>query len=266
MNYDGILERLWTDYSELNPSVHKIHSLLSKRGEAILNDHIALRTFNLDNMNIEVLSEIFKDSGYIEKGTYTFEEKHLKAKHYEHKVHKLAPKVFISELVIQEFSAGLQDVAKSIAGQIKKNGITNKKVIFSKTSWEPLKYGVYEMLRQESEYAAWFYVFGFRANHFTVYVNHLKSVKNLEGMNIYLKENGFRLNTSGGEIKGSEKSLLRQSSTLADRISVNFEEGAKEIPCCYYEFAERFSDEKGEIFNGFIADSADKIFESTDNK
>jgi hypothetical protein len=35
----------------------------------------------------------------------------------------------------------------------------------------------------------------------------------------------------------------------------------KKIPGCYYEFALRYNN-----FDGFIAGSADKIFESTDNK
>ena len=45
---------------------------------------------------------------------------------------------------------------------------------------------------------------------------------------------------------------------------MNFEEGAKKITSCYYEFAFRHPMANGELFKGFIASSADKIFESTD--
>jgi hypothetical protein len=41
-------------------------------------------------------------------------------------------------------------------------------------------------------------------------------------------------------------------------------EGLKEIPGCYYEFAKRYPDADGKLYSGFIAKSADKIFESTD--
>ena len=82
-------------------------------------------------------------------------------------------------------------------------------------------------------------------------------------MNDFLKNNGFELNRSGGEIKGSAEQLLLQSSILADKVDVNFKEGNKVIPSCYYEFAQRFPDKTGKLFSGFIADSADKIFEST---
>ena len=47
-------------------------------------------------------------------------------------------------------------------------------------------------------------------------------------------------------------------------VPVKFIEGEYMVPACYYEFAERFRAKDGEIFSGFIAESADKIFESTD--
>jgi hypothetical protein len=118
-------------------------------------------------------------------------------------------------------------------------------------------------LRDESEYAAWFYVFGFRANHFTVSINALKTYNNISSVNELLKKNGFLLNDSGGEIKGTKADLLQQSSTLADKVTVKFVEGSFEVPCCYYEFAQRYPDANGKLYNGFVAKSADKIFEST---
>lgn len=266
MNHKEILERLWIDYREMNPSVNKIHRLLGEKGETVVNDHIAFRTYDIGNINVDVLSIIFKKANYIEKGSYYFEEKHLKAKHYEHATDKLAPKVFISELITSEFSEFVQETASKVAHAIAEKGIEEEDLVFTKNSWEPLSYKTYEKLRKESEYAAWMYVYGFRANHFTVFINHLNTVKSIEELNELLKQNGFKMNTSGGEIKGSKAEFLKQSSILADKLEVEFIEGKKEIPCCYYEFAERFNKPNGELFNGFIAKSADKIFESTDNE
>jgi hypothetical protein len=72
------------------------------------------------------------------------------------------------------------------------------------------------------------------------------------------------MNTSGGEIKGSPEQLLEQSSVLADTQELEFREGTHTVTTCYYEFAKRYPMENGELYNGFIAASADKIFESTD--
>ena len=95
-------------------------------------------------------------------------------------------------------------------------------LIFSGTLFNPLSYEIYCRLREESEYAAWFYVFGFRANHFTVSINSLKKYNDIVKVNELLKTNGFILNNSGGEIKGTPADLLQQSSTMADIISCEF--------------------------------------------
>ena len=47
---------------------------------------------------------------------------------------------------------------------------------------------------------------------------------------------------------------------------VRFNQGEFEIPNSYYEFAKRYPSEEGKLFQGFVAASADKIFESTDVK
>jgi hypothetical protein len=263
MDYKEIFNKLWLDYSKLNPGVTKIHQLLEKEGETIVNDHIAFRTFDLPGIDIESIASIFILAGYVEKGRYFFEDKRLNAKHYEHFNNKMAPKVFISELITGDFTKNILNAASATAAAVKKNNLKGLDLLFAKNVWEPLSYTVFQTLREESEYAAWMYAFGFRANHFTVFVNSLKKFTTLEKLNAFLKVNGFLLNQAGGEIKGSEADLLKQSSTLADNVEIEFVEGIKKIPCCYYEFAERFLDNKGVLFNGFIEKSADKIFEST---
>jgi hypothetical protein len=118
-------------------------------------------------------------------------------------------------------------------------------------------------LLEESEYAAWVAAFGFRPNHFTVSVNDLKQFSGIAEVNQFVKDNGFTLNTSGGEIKGTPESFLEQSSTMANSVEVEFSNEKRVIPSCFYEFAQRHPLPNGQLFKGFIAASADKIFEST---
>ena len=266
MNYREIFNKIWQNYADLNPSVSRIHQLLSSRNERIKNDHVAFRTFNDPRINIDIISKIFRKEGYLPKGEYKFGKKHLFARHYEHITDDEAPRVFISELILGNFSEMLQKTVREMLDSTVPGTLLDDNLIFKGRPWPIPRYDIYEKLKAESEYAAWLYVFGYRANHFTINVNALESFENLESLNDYLKENGFKLNAIEGEIKGSENDLLKQSSTMADRIPVEFEEGTREIPACYYEFAERFTNEKGNLFSGFIAKSADKIFESTDNK
>lgn len=207
----------------------------------------------------------FKKYGYEEKGSYDFPVKKLFAKHYEHE-DPTAPKVFISELLLGKFSPTVQGALNTCVKQIPKETLQSEELLNAGTLWNPLSYETYKKLLAESEYAAWIYVFGFCANHFTVNVNNLKTFDSLTDVNLYLKEHKFKLNNSGGEIKGDPAEFLEQSSTLADHISVNFNEGTFSIPSCYYEFAKRYKMPDGKLYNGFVAASADKIFESTDVK
>jgi hypothetical protein len=106
-------------------------------------------------------------------------------------------------------------------------------------------------------------LFRSRANHFTVSVNHLHNFETVADINQLLKDNGFKVNGSGGEVKGSPEDLLEQSSTMADRVPVQFSDQEATIPSCFYEFALRYPKPDGSLYNGFVAASADKIFEST---
>lgn len=262
-NLESLLASMWTDYSAQNPQAQKIHDLIKNQGNRIINDHIALRTFNDPRVGIAQLSKSFIDSGYIEKDDYQFVEKKLYAKHFEHP-DSLKPKVFISELNLEEFSDEFRVEVQKLLEEMPTETAQRFDFANSGRPWN-VSFEVYEKLRSESEYGAWMAAFGFRSNHFTVSVNHLESFNDLTELNKFIKAAGFKLNDSGGEIKGTSAVYLEQSSTLADRVSVKFSDGSQTIPACYYEFAKRYPMESGELYQGFVSTSADKIFESTDN-
>lgn len=263
MDYTQIFEKLWSIYTAQNPHVQKIYDLFTSEGEMVLNDHVAFRTFNDPRINIDVLARVFRQAGYLEKGRYHFEEKKLLAKHYEHESDPEAPRVFISELILEEFSPELRDSIRGTIDSIPSELLKSEELIYSGNSWGPPSHKVYQDLLKASEYAAWVYVFGFCANHFTVSVNSLKKFPTLQRVNSFLKDHGFKLNDSGGEIKGNPSELLEQSSTRSGMVYIDFREGRIGIPGCYYEFALRYPGPNGRLFSGFIAKSADKIFEST---
>lgn len=260
-----LLDRLWEDYAKLNPSAKGIHELLDAAGERVVNDHIALRTFRHPKLGIDALAKAFIDGGYTAKGEYDFPDKKLYARHYEHEDPTL-PKVFISELRLEDCSAELRGRVSSLINQAPDNLGTREDFALAGRPWK-VTYTDYEKLAAESEYASWLAAWGFRANHFTVFVNFLETFDTLEVLNQFLKDNGFKLNAIGGEIKGTPEVFLEQSSTLADKVEATFDDGSKHvIPCCYYEFAKRYPLPDGKLFSGFVAKSADKIFESTNRQ
>ena len=262
MNLDTLFISLWKEYIKLTPQAKTIHELFQQQENHIItNDHIAFRTLSLKECNIDVLSKVFLDLNYERKEHYIFKEKKLSAYYFMHK-NPTYPKIFISELQLLSFDKRIQNIFKEIIKNIPLTIFKSSELIYSGKHWD-ISYKTYEDIYKISEYAAWFYVYGFCANHFTVYINDLKNFTNIKDVNTFIKKSGFKLNTSGGEIKGSAKELLEQSSTLAQVIPIKFKEGIYNIPSCYYEFAKRYKNKNNHLFQGFVIQSADKIFEST---
>ncbi|WP_019276789.1 DUF1338 domain-containing protein [Vibrio coralliilyticus] len=256
-----LFQSLWNDYIQrLCPSADKVHHLLQEN-EPLINDHIALRTFNVAPLGIETLAKPFIDAGYKPCGDYEFESKKLVAKHFEHPDPK-QPKVFISELKVNECSPELQAIVAKLVEQLDIDKLKGHEFLSGGRLWD-LSFADYQLLAKESEYASWLAAHGYGANHFTVSVNQLDAFEEVKGVNDHLREAGFTINESGGEVKGSPDVLLEQSSTMADKVPVTFTEGTEMVPGGFYEFAKRYPMSNGELYPGFVAASADKIFEST---
>lgn len=268
MSTQNIFENLWTDYITLNPEAKRVHDLVlneEKRAgrniPRLENDHVAFRTYKHDRIGLKTFVKIFEKHGYSVKGEYFFKEKKLYAQHMESSKPD-QPRVFISELLIENFDQLVEDTCEQVAAAIPDDLLLQDRLLWSGRPWQA-SFETYQALMKQSEYAAWVYAFGFRTNHFTVSMNHLKAFSDLTALNTFLKKNEIPLNTSGGEIKGSKEVFLEQSSTLAEKVETKFIERTEKIPSCYYEFAQRFNDKSGKLFNGFVEGSADKIFEST---
>ncbi len=254
-NINTLLNEMWEDYISYTPSAEKISKLF---GEEVINDHIAFRTLNLKQCNITKQADYLKQFGYKVSGDYHFKKKKLDAIHLEN-IDQSLPKIFLSELILEEFSSKLKETFVDLFSDTE---LSDKDLFMGGRSWE-IDYDVYKVLAQESEYASWLYVWGFCPNHFTVSINHLTQYENIADVNAMIKANGFTLNNSGGEIKGTKEELLEQSSIMADKIKVKFGSAEEIVPSCYYEFAKRYTDVTGNLYQGFVTTSADKIFEST---
>ncbi|WP_434762131.1 DUF1338 domain-containing protein [Vibrio fortis] len=261
MTPDLLFKSLWDDYIErLCPSAEKVHQLL-KEEEDLINDHIALRTFNVAPLGIDTLAKPFLALGYKACGDYVFESKKLVAKHFEHPDPN-QPKVFISELKVEECSPELQAIVAKLVAQVDASKLEGQDFLFGGRLWN-LDFQDYKQLATESEYASWLAAHGYGANHFTVSVNQLNEFTEVQAVNDHLSASGFTINSVGGQVKGSPEVLLEQSSTMADKVKVEFSEGVELVPGGFYEFAKRYPMANGELYTGFVAASADKIFEST---
>lgn len=267
----ALLDRLWADYLAMNPQISAVVSALNARGETFRNDHIALRTYDsaaaadpTHDIGLERLGALWERHGYAPRGDYTFEAKGLRARHWEHPDPEL-PRVFISELVTARLPPPAQALVRDLVAQLPAGLADDEGCLVAGRPW-PCDLSTWRTLAEASEYAGWMAAFGLRANHFTVDVGSLRTFAGLRALNAWLVAAGFPLNESGGVVKGSPAVFLEQSSTLAAPVTVTFSDGEAVLPGCYVEFAQRFAMPDGAVFSGFVADNADRIFESTDRQ
>jgi hypothetical protein len=258
---------LWDHYTLVTPQAKRIQQLFKKRGETVLNDHVAFRTFNNSPIALDKLEPQLISMGYKAYGAFRFESKHLKARCYQHETEATLPKIFLSELLVEELPQECQDIIYKFIDQIP-NGVAQSPDIFwAKALWKKPTEEEYLTLVEHSEYAAWLATMGLQANHFTISINHLQTYPTIEAVNALLLNEGYQLNEAGGVVKGSPQSFLEQSSTMADKITYTFANGSeKTIPSCFYEFARRHTQPNGLLFDSFIEGNADKIFDSTNTK
>jgi len=262
MEIKQFFEKLWADYISMAPRAAQIAALFAARGELVENDHVAFRTLDMAPLSLEALEPHLLTMGYTRFAPYYFAEKQLRAWSYLPPEPGL-PRIFLSELITSSFSAELQTTLAKLMAQVDVSRLTSPEVFWAGRLWNPISFSTYERLLAESEYAAWVATLGLRPNHFTISINALQQSRTVEEVIEVVEAAGFVINAAGGKVKGKPSDLLEQAATLADRVAVTFADGMREVPSCYYEFALRHRDAAGHLYEGFVATSADKIFEST---
>ncbi|MDC1456161.1 DUF1338 domain-containing protein [Flavobacteriaceae bacterium] len=285
-----VLESLFESYSKRVPDVTKIteamisNNIVSNQSE-IINDHIAFRTMGVKHLGIKSFEKIFLKHGYKKRDFYSFKEKKLNAYWYSHSK-KNMPRIFISELKVDELSKDAQKIIKQYTNQVKNDPVDNidlnnsDEIINFLTNplWTLPSLFHYNELLKETEYGSWVIYNRYYLNHYTISVHELKEKYNtLEDFNKFLNSIGVKLNDSGGVIKESKDGFLLQSSSVANKVNAHFKEGMSLISGSYVEFAERkilpeFMNLDLNKINsthrrdGFETSNADKIFESTYQK
>ncbi|GED42885.1 DUF1338 domain-containing protein [Cobetia marina] len=263
MDIQQFFSALWDDYVAMTPQAQQIQDAFVADGETIVNDHVAFRTFDRGPITLSALEPHLLALGYTRFAPYDFREKKLRAFGYLPPSPDM-PRVFLSELKCHELSERAQSIIDGLVSQISPDAATQPSVLWSGRLWSAPTFEQYQRLMEESEYAAWLSIIGLRANHFTISVNALTRHDTLDKVLTRVEALGLGINPAGGRIKGSPEVLLEQASTLADRQTFTFAGGElHEIATCYYEFARRYPDADGKLYQGFVAASADKIFEST---
>lgn len=263
MSWESFFEALWRNYLAVTPQAATIHRALADRGETVVNDHVALRTFDVSPISLAELEPTLLGLGYRRFAPYDFPARQLRAFGYLHE-DPGAPRVFLSELLTGGFSGKLQRFVRSCCASVDSGATEDAEIFLAGRPWPMPTWQTYQDLLVESDYAAWLAVLGLCANHFTISVNGLRHFRTVPEIVDFVASLGFPINEEGGRIKGGPTVLLEQASTYADHIPMTFADGDQhDVPTCYYEFARRYPEEDGSLYQGFVAASANHIFAST---
>ncbi|NOR75060.1 MAG: DUF1338 family protein [Draconibacterium sp.] len=289
-----LLDRLWKQYIKRVSYASKYVELVTQKGGSVVNDHIALRTFNAHTgeqpEGIRAIKHILNCLEYNPVTNYKFSKKKLNAVHFEHPDEKF-PKIFVSQLEVELLPEWAQKIIKKTVNEtpyilsdnsiellqkVKEEGelpteaaelLVADLVQYFRRPWGiPQKDDVLKM-NDVSQYAAWVLLHGNSVNHFTAFINYQNvedwpdietTCKGLESAGIPMKEN----------IEGEKGSKLRQSATKAvkEGVEVKGEFGVEKITWtyAYYELAQRgFVDGTKKLFSGFLGEQAAHLFDMT---
>ena len=291
-----LFDGLWDRYRERVSYVRDYETVIAKHGATFVNDHIAFRTFAIQNplTGIASISRIFEALGYEPAGCYQFPDKHLSAIHFQHPNAEF-PKLFISELRVWELSAKAEEIIASLLsshrdpislGVLSKlsnlrgadstaalDDVQFEQVLneFHARPWGLPNKAELETINKESQYAAWVLVHGYNVNHFTSLINShgVGELDDIEKTVAALKAAGVPMKD---EIEGQAGSKLRQTATAAVEIDVPILDAGEETTTrwsyAYFELAQRGEVNDPETdqprrFEGFLGPQATQLFEMT---
>ncbi|MCF6358289.1 MAG: DUF1338 domain-containing protein, partial [Draconibacterium sp.] len=294
-----LLDRLWDQYIKRVSYANKYVELVTQKGGNIVNDHIAIRTFNTRTgeqpQGIRAIKHILNCLEYKPAAKYKFSKKKLNAVHFEHPDEKF-PKIFVSQLevellpdwaqktinkTVRETPYILSDNSIELLQKVKDEGelpteaakllVADLAQYFRRPWGIPQKEDVIK-INDVSQYAAWVLLHGNSVNHFTAFINHQNvaewpdletTCKGLEAAGVPMKEH----------IEGEKGSKLQQSATEAvkEEVEVKDEYGIEKITWtyAYYELAQRgFVEENGtkKLFSGFLGEQATHLFDMTQTR
>src|SRR5512135_1543179 len=120
---DGLMARYRANVADVGAIIDAmIHEGIVRNAADIENDHIAFRTLGVRHLGIASLEKVFLHYGYRRRDLYDFPAKKLTAFWYE-PPDPACPRIFISELRVNELTDGAQSVIRSYVSAVKEDPV-----------------------------------------------------------------------------------------------------------------------------------------------
>ncbi|KAG2392477.1 hypothetical protein C9374_012729 [Naegleria lovaniensis] len=257
-----VFDRLWNQYLTRVPAANLYQQVVLSKGGQVVNDHIAFRTFHCHEVKespkgvlqsgVDALLRIFSRFGYIPKGNYKFPDKYLNAIHLENQWDEMAPKIFLSQLEVDELPSRERNFivdavldqddersqrhvdflngseAMELSNATNKNvdvndidhDITDKYVQFFSRHWLPPIKSQLLQVNELSQYAAWTLLHGYSVNHFTAFINYqnVPEFENSIDKTIHYLHTRCGMEMKQGPVVGPP--ILRQTASVSSKEMV----------------------------------------------
>lgn len=247
---------------------------------SVPNDHMAIRTIANETIGLDAVENLLLPLGFTPMDYYAFPDKHLRARWFAPPDRRSMPRLFVSELLLDELSSPVQRLLRRYVSKKPFGRQPQKQEQQNQRAVSPLLYGIdlatwfdvpiasgvptlceYEQILAESDYGAWTLMNGNRVNHCTIAVSFLNQPYNRLETLMKIARDQWRLplHNDGAIQYSSDEGAIKQSSTIAITNPVMFRGSSTvlKIPGSFVEFIERDRE-------GFEAQNANAIFESTD--
>lgn len=248
-------------YKILTPTYQIIQEMYKNE---LKTDHIALRSFKSCNGIDKITKILTEHNNYIVGGEFEIPRKHLNTRWFytTNPIYRnITPRIFVSEIDENKLSNRSQSIIKSYMNNNENINGYDMISLKGKKLWGLVDYYDYSLLAEESEYAAFTLIHSSQINHIAL---HIPIEKNIIDFINTLEKNSFVINTIGGKVKTSNDGMLHQASTMSDYVIESFKnDKIVNIPAFYVEFVQRDKYKNGSLREGFEANNATHIFEST---
>jgi len=293
----ALWEFLWRTYVRRVPVARAYQEMIESGGGHVVLDHIAFRSLRLVENGLDLglgyVGRVLERLDYQVAGSYQFPERHLVAQHYEHplEVECRLPKIFVSELLVEELSAPVRDAitaaAKSAYDRLPSPSLhwlrlpehrrleltdTKRDTTLSDIAqfstdlpWNLPCREVLEAVAAESLYAGWVLVHGFAVNHVAADAR-AHGAEDWQGIERCLEGLGLRgYVIKPSEIEGAPGDAFRQVGTdlVVEEVLTCDREGLPVTcpwPYAYFELSER-GEVEGKRFPGFLESRATDLLD-----
>jgi len=292
-----IIKKLWNQYHDSTPQIHRIAERLRQKGlPQLFLDHFAVIDLPGPNTGIPTMCQLFSAIGYETQGKDYLADKQndflwmAESNSHHAAARDVLPQVVVADFRLDEMPPTIKKIIEKYSHQAPPAPLAQIHHLVSKgdeqstkqlsdiiihylagRDWPLPTCSEFYTVQEFNELLAWVLVFGRKPNHFTLSVHLLSYFTDLAEFHRLVEDDlRLQLNHEGGVMKGGRAAGIAQGSTAGTLERVTLADGDIKLPTGFVEFVWRYPRDEtceqpvmwNDYFTGFVAEHADNVIES----